>query len=161
MRFCSRCGFQLTGIAILLENEGSLPQLQSEPEQTSKRRTTMIRESVYLTLAVWALALVATAMWDFGGPFETIAKVASLIFFVLGLVGLLRFTYAFVFVKDDPLPSRKFVLPEPNRAALPPQQSMPISDFPRRSQTKEISPQPSVTENTTRLLSDQPNNPVD
>lgn len=167
MRFCSRCGFPLQGVTLLLDNSGLIPLLENDPDQKPpSSRGKMISESVYLTLIAWAVALVATMAFDFGGPLENITKVAALIFFLVGLIGLLRFMYAFLFVRETapalaqratssgPLASP--ALKESARTALPPQQTVPVSDYPRRSNTNEMVPRPSVTENTTRLLEDQP-----
>ncbi|MCA1574414.1 MAG: hypothetical protein LC770_07740 [Acidobacteria bacterium] len=164
MRFCSRCGFPMAGVAMLLENPEILTQLASDPAQAPKRRSGIIRESVFVTLLAWAIGLASTLLWDFGGPFESVAKVGSLVFFILGLVGLLRSLYAFLFVKDTvqspsqttlPVASYSRTMPEnPTRAVLPGPQSVPVSDYSPRSRTREIVPRPSVTENTTRLLKD-------
>lgn len=170
MRFCSRCGFPLAGVAMLLENSGIIPQLASDSAQPPKRRR-IIKESVYLTLLAWAIALATILLWDFGGPFESVAKVGSLVFFLLGLVGLLRFLYAFLFVKDvvqspsPTLPAASYSrrIPEGStRAVLPSPRSVPVSDYSRddyspRGKTRELVSQPSVTENTTRLLEDPDN----
>ncbi len=165
MRFCSRCGFPLAGVGMLLENPGIIPQLSSDPAQPPKRRSRIITESVFLTLLAWAIGLALALLWDIGGPFESVAKAGSLVFFILGLIGLLRFLYAFLLVKDIVLsPSRTTgpgasnprSMPEsPARAALPSPQSVPVSDYSPRSKTREIVSQPSVTENTTRLLDDR------
>ncbi|MGI8898987.1 MAG: hypothetical protein ACR2IB_11415 [Pyrinomonadaceae bacterium] len=167
MRYCSRCGFALAGVAMLLENPEILTQLASDPAQTPKRRSGIMKESVFLTLLAWAIGLASTLLWSIGGPFESVAKVGSLVFFILGLVGLLRFLYAFLFVKDPvQSPSQTTLRGEsysrtisevPTRVALPSQQSVPVSDYSPRSRTKEIVSQPSVTENTTRLLEDPDN----
>ncbi len=167
MRFCSRCGFPLAGVATLLDNSGIIPKLASDPAQPPKRRSGIIRESVFLTLLAWAIGLASTLLWDVGGPFESVAKVGSLVFFILGLVGLLRFLYAFMFVKDtvqSPLqttvpgaPYSRTVAESPTRTALPSTQSVPVSDYAPRIKTKEIVSPPSVTENTTRLLDDRDN----
>lgn len=156
MRYCSRCGFPLAGVALLLESGGIIPRVEiSDPRPAPRRK--MMRESVYLTLGAWVVALVSTFAWDSGGPFENIARVWSLAFFLLGIIGLLRFLYAFLFVKDLPLPApERAIFEAPGRTALPPQQSIPASDYPRRSNTKEMAPRPSVTENTTRLLENPP-----
>lgn len=165
MRFCSRCGFPLAGVAMLLDNSGTIPQLASDPDQPPKRRSGIIRESVFLTLLAWAIGLATTLLWDVGGPFESVAKVGSLVFFILGLVGLLRFLYAFMFVKDTvqapspttlPGASHSRTMPEERpRAVLPAPQNVPVSDYSPRSNTREIVSHPSsVTENTTRLLED-------
>jgi len=165
-RFCSRCGFPLQGVTLLMDNDGLIPRLENDPDQKGRpSRGKMISESVYLTLIAWAVALVATTFFDSSGPREGIAKGAALIFLLVGLIGLLRFIYAFLFVKDTAsalaervTTSRSLASPalkEPERAALPPQKTVPASDYPRRSNTKEMVPRPSVTENTTRLLEDQ------
>ena len=120
------------------------------------RRGRIIKESLALTFASWAIALLGTGIWDWGGPLEVVAKVGSLIFFLLGAIGLLRFLYAFLFVKDASYLAAEPVFPAvPRQAALPPQQEIPLTDYPRRPNTKEMSPRYSVTENTTRLLDDQ------
>ncbi len=167
MRFCSRCGFPLAGVAMLLENSGIIPQLAGGPAQPPKQRSRIMKESVYLTLLAWAIGLVSAFLGDSGGPLEFVAKVGALVFFLLGFVGLLRFLYAFLFVKDIvqspsqttlPHGSHSRTLPEnQTRIALPSSQSVPVSDYSPRSRTREIVPQPSVTENTTRLLKDPDN----
>jgi hypothetical protein len=163
MRFCSRCGFSLAGVSVLLENPGIIPQ-PAKPIQVSKGRSCTIKESLLLTFLAWAIGLTLSLMWNIGGQFEFIAKVGSLVFFILGLVGLIRFLFAFLFMKDPiPLPLQanlngasysRTMADNPTRSALPPGQSIPISDYYSRSNTREIISQPSVTENTTRLLED-------
>lgn len=156
LRFCSRCGFPLAGVAMLLANDGALPRLEHH-DQPPGRRSRIIKESLLLTLTSWAIALVGMVMWDWGSPVETIAKVGSLIFFILGMIGLLRFLFAFLFVKETSSIAPELAFPAaPRQSALPPQQDIPLSDYPRRINTKEMSPRVSVTENTTRLLEDQP-----
>lgn len=165
MRFCSRCGFPMAGVAMLLENPEILTQLASDPAQAPKRRSGIMKESVFLTLLAWAIGLASTLLWDIGGQFESVAKVGSLVFFILGFVGLLRFLYAFLFVKDPvrspsqtAFPGASYsrsMLEAPARAVLSSPKSMPASDYSPRNRTKEIVSQPSVTENTTRLLDDR------
>ena len=111
-----------------------------------------MKESLVLTLASWMLVVLGTATWDWGGSFETVAKVGSLILFVLGLIGLLRFLYAFLFVNEVPATAQPAFPVAARRTALPSPQDIPSSDYPQRSKTKEMIPRGSVTENTTRLL---------
>lgn len=166
MRFCPRCGFPLAGVAMLMVNDGQVPQSTGKPGQVvAASRKRVMAESAIFTAIAWAIALVATNWFDFGGPFENVAKVAALLFFLLGLIGLLRFLYGFLFVKDvvdQPLynafshPASQGAMAEaPSRDALPAQRDLPPIDYQRRGNTKEMAPQPSVTENTTRLL-DEP-----
>jgi hypothetical protein len=163
MRYCSRCGFPLGGVALLLDNSGVIPTPTGQ--STQKRlsaRNRMISESAILTGITWGLAIGATFLFDFGRPFGFTAKLAAAVFFALGLIGLLRFLYAFLFVKDLPDSRSSFtrsgserpVLGEPGRSALSASQSTPVSDYPRPINTKKMARRPSVTENTTRLLDD-------
>ena len=153
LRFCSRCGFPLAGVAMVLENDGLIPQLAA-PEAPG-RRGKMIKESWILTLASWAVAVLTTLAWDWGGSFESIAKVGALVFFLLGLIGLLRFVYAFLFVKEGSTGADPAFPVAARRAALPSPQDVPLTDYPQRINTREMIPRGSVTENTTRLLDEE------
>ena len=153
LRFCSRCGFPLAGVAIVLENEGLIPQLAAS--EAPGRRGKMIKESWILTFASWAVALLTTLAWDWGGQFESVAKVGALIFFLLGLIGLLRFVYAFLFVKEGSTGAAPAFPVVARRAALPSPQDVPLTDYPQRINTREMIPRGSVTENTTRLLDEE------
>jgi len=153
MRFCSRCGFQLNGVGLLLQNDGIMPVSQSA--RNPGRRKQIIKESALLTAASWAVALVALSMWDWGGSIEIVAKVGSLIFFLLGLIGLLRFIYGFLFVRGDSTPSKPSFSTETRRAALPSPQEVPLTDYPQRTNTREMVPRGSIADQTTRLLDEK------
>ena len=157
MRFCSRCGFPLSGVAQLLANDGLLPVSAADQNAiTASRRRKIISESAFLTLIAWAMTFGAILFVDFGGPFEVFALVSAIVFFIVGLIGLIRFIYGFFFVKDSPKAEkqpRDRSIPRPvAQSALPPAQSIPVTDYPRRVHTKEIVQPPSITENTTKLL---------
>ena len=154
MRYCSRCGFPLNTVAILLQNDGALPSGPRERRALSLRAR-IATESLILTLLSWLIGLWATLFFDSGGPYEIIAKIGALIFFVLGFIGILRFLYAFLFVRTaEKQGQERHVnrLPDTKRSALPPAQQTPLSDFPSKANTKEIVRPTSVTENTTQLL---------
>jgi hypothetical protein len=96
---------------------------------------------------------VCTFWFDASGIFEGIAKIGAFTFFLLGFLGLFRFLYAFLFLKSDAVPSAAAgKLKERVQSQLPSPKMNPLSDWPRRENTREMVPQPSVTENTTRLL---------
>jgi hypothetical protein len=160
MRYCSRCGFPLATVGQLLSNNGALPQAAIQPlGPVTLSRSRIIRESLILTLVTWLLGLGATFWFDAGGPFEIITKIAATIFFLLGMIGLGRFVYAFLLLKDSPkikesIPQEKLVSEGKTPFALPHPQQVPVSDWQRRENTKEIVSRPSVTEGTTRLLRD-------
>jgi len=121
----------------------------------------MATESVILTVISWLIALFATFWFDFGGPFETFARIAALIFFLLGLIGLSRFLYAFLFVKADREPDQEHYLSqamEQKRLVQPSLQQTSLTDFSRRANTNEMLRPISVTENTTQLLDDADSN---
>jgi hypothetical protein len=153
MRYCSRCGFPLVTVALLLTNDGTLPTIEDKKGLRSVR-SRMATESVILTTFSWAVALACTFWFDVGGPYEGIAKIGAFTFFMLGFIGLFRFLYAFLFLKMDPIRKVQVqpTVTEPARSQLPPPQINPLSDWPVRPNTREMVSQPSVTENTTRLL---------
>jgi hypothetical protein len=101
--------------------------------------------------------MACTFWFDASGIYEGIAKIGAVTFFMLGFVGLFRFLYAFLFLKMDTAENKRKQrsVTEAKPAQLPPQQTVPISDFPRRPNTREMARQPSVTENTTRFLDEE------
>ena len=153
MRFCSRCGFPLAGVSLLLANDGLIPP-SPLPKQSLVRQR-MMKEGAILTVLSWGVTFAAMWLWDWGGSLETFAKVGSLIFFLLSLIGLLRFVFAFLFVKGDVTVSAPTFPPIAQPAALPSPQDTPLTDYPLRTNTREMVPRGSVTENTTRLLDEK------
>ena len=155
MRYCSRCGFPLETVTLLLNSDGVLPG----PVKTTRRshRSRVATESLILTVFSWAVAMLCTFWFDASGIHEGIAKIGAATFFMLGFVGLLRFLYAFLFLKMDTAEKKSPLrsVAEAKPAQLPPQQTVPISNLPRRPDTREMAHQPSVTENTTRLLEEE------
>jgi hypothetical protein len=167
MRFCSRCGFALAGVALLLANDGIVPQIAGKTvRKLPLSRKKVIAESAIFTAICWGVVIVSTLIFDWGGPMESLAKIAALLFFILGLIGLLRFLYGFLFVRDlaEQPSHRAFsnptiqggLLETPRRVALPAERDLSATDYPRRENTQEMVARPSVTENTTRLLQDPP-----
>ena len=153
MRYCSRCGFPLGTVALLLRNDGTLPSI-GDNKGVRSVRSRVATESVILAVFSWAVALAFTFWFDAGGAYEGVAKIGALTFFMLGFIGLFRFLYAFLFLKIDSVKDARAqqTLTEPQRSQLPPPQVNPISDWQSRPNTREMVSQPSVTENTTRLL---------
>ena len=152
MRYCSRCGFPLETVALLLSGDGVLPSQEGKFGRSHRSR--VATESLILTILSWAVAMICTFWFNASGIYEGIAKIGAVTFFILGFIGLFRFLYAFLFLKMDPVEDKKTqrTINEAKPAQLPPQQTVPISDFPRRPNTREMARQPSVTENTTRFL---------
>ena len=165
MRFCSRCGFQLGGVTDLLArggvpataqtNKTGGPQVRGlSPRQKGTRAGLMQMLSGLLVVPVIAILSHNIFGWQ-----QLIIPLAALITFV---GGLLRIIYARLYEDGTPEmvtealpapPAPAHLSARARVSALPPQQSIPAADFaPRRANTAELVPPPSVTENTTRLL---------
>lgn len=176
VRFCSGCGFSLNVVAEVLAGSGQLlhwrpPELPPpaqglSPKQKGIRQGAMLMLSTLLIVPIVALLGVATL----GLPGQLVALAAVICVFG----GLLRILYALLFEESAPRlaspVSLAYVPPAapPNYlgtpaqgAALPPHRSAPAPYYrPQRFNTGELVERPtSVTENTTRLLDKQPEEP--
>jgi hypothetical protein len=168
VRFCSRCGFPLGGVAELLANGGVLPASETGGggvRRRSQRREGVRQGALMILVGMVLVPLVAvfsTLLLD--RPELLVPPVAIICF----LGGLMRILYALIFQEGQPkgketevssyvappVPAR---LSAPARgSALPPPQSVPAAGWRGRMDTSELMPPPSVTENTTRLLNDEP-----
>lgn len=169
VRFCSRCGFPLDGVAQLLASGGVVSATQPTAVEYGppSPRLKGVRQGILLWLmGILLVPLLAVLVEEAKILPEAFAIFASVMFFVGGFV---RIAYAFL-LEDGPLRRKKIpVAPaRPNAhtldgrvqrdaASLPPAQSFPANAYtPPRADTSEIFQRPpSVTENTTRLLDDQ------
>lgn len=158
-RFCSRCGFSLSGVAELVAGDGLLPT--PEREASIKRRSPRyegVRQGVILLM----LAIVLLPLVDvIGRPYHE-----ALIFMFL-LAGIMRTAYAIIFQegaakrhsRDSELSgsqSAKVKLSGGEDTALPPATSIPADDFiSSRKETTKAAGTFSVTENTTKLLDNE------
>ncbi len=166
VRFCSRCGFPLGGVAELLAGGGLLPDAQTSSGRRRSPRHEGVRQGTLLILIGMVLvplvAVFSTLVLDM--PELFVPPVAIICF----VGGLMRILYALIFQEGAPrtkqLDASSYVPPPmparlsaPARgSALPPPQSTPATGWRGRMDTSELVRPPSVTENTTRLLSDQP-----
>lgn len=168
MRFCSRCGFPLGGVAQLLVQGGVLNSSGEElPDKWSSPRRKGVKQGVVMMLIgavlVPVLAILNSFMY---GPsiLDLLVPISAIVCFA---GGLMRILYAVLFEDSTPTVKRDAPLyvppatPSPpaqlnasmRGSALPPPQSIPVPDFTgRRANTAELVTPPSVTENTTRLL---------
>jgi len=168
MRFCSRCGFPLGGVVELLAQGGVLRSGGEElQEQMMSPRRRGVRQGVMMMLVGTVLVPVLAILSDFNHfrLLELLVPLAAVICFA---GGLMRILYATVFEqgasktrKDapayvPPIAPQAQLNASVRASALPPPQSIPVSDYtPRRTTTAELVPPPSVTENTTRLLDEE------
>lgn len=160
VRFCSRCGFLLEGVNVVLNSGGLIPQryMQRPADAPLSPRSKGVRQGAILMLST-ALIVPLMAIITIN-LFEPIAPLFIPLAAVLCFVGgLLRILYALIMEDANPrYPSDASAnygpaqLDSPARnAALPPASTHATSSW-RRPQTAEIYQPPSITENTTRLL---------
>jgi hypothetical protein len=171
-RFCSRCGFLLTGVTQLIANGGAFPPPQAlSPAPGAKAMTPRkkgLRQGGKLfmsgILIVPLLGVIIMGILDARGY---IVGIAALITF---LGGLLRMIYALLFESNDPYEmtleeeargaAQNFLGRNKSAAALPPQQSIPASTYVPPTagnwrDTNDLNAAPSVTENTTKFLDEK------
>lgn len=173
VRFCSSCGFALNVVTDVLAGGGQLrwrpPEASApqgiSPRQKGIRQGAMLMFSTLLVMPVVIFLLVATLHM----PRQLIPLAGAVCIFG----GLLRILYAIFFEESAPTggqaPAPHYVPPSapPNYlgspargSALPPPRSAPAPAYRPRYNTGELAERPaSVTENTTRLLDRQPEEP--
>jgi hypothetical protein len=166
MRFCSRCGFPLGGVIQLLSSGGMLAATNdagATSMQRSPRRRGYRQGALMMLIAMIATPIMAILSEGIGLP-EVLIPLTAIIFFWGGII---RMIYARFF--EDAAASVAQVAPPAyipptgpaqfstgaSQSALPPQRSVPVSNWRQPTNTAEIVPPASVTENTTRLLDDK------
>ena len=154
--FCSRCGYLLTGTAELLRTGGAVPAVSG----SSSPRARGIKQGLFMFLLMFIVAPIVGMISVFGLGIEPWPVGITVV--LLGLGGLLRIIYAFMFESKVPaavsgVPAGRIPNPIENLAtsALPPQRDVPASDYvsPRKGRLEISTEHPSsVVEGTTRLL---------
>ena len=157
MKFCSRCGLPISGLAEWVAG-GGVPSTHAAAKKVSARspRRKGIRRGaklMFLSGVLFPVLLAPSLALGEGGPMI----IPLLVFFV----GLTIMLYSRLFGED--IPSFESDLAQTSRlaavseaSALPPASTIPIhnaGDFARpRVRTNELAQRPSVTEHTTKLL---------
>ncbi len=88
LRFCSRCGFALDGVAKLIAADGDLPELNENVSSRSPRRRGIEQGAILILIGMALLPLINVGV---SPPYNE----ALLFLFLLG--GILRAGYALVF----------------------------------------------------------------
>ena len=163
IRFCSRCGFLMTGITEVVLTGGLNEQLQTtSPKPMTPRRKGLKQGGAWFLLGIFMVPFlgVLTNILFFSTYF---VGLAAIIFF---LGGFLRMIYAAIFESGNPgdktleenvyQTAQKLLNKKPQAGALPPSQSIstsgyvpPVAGNWRDTNDLEHS---SVTESTTKLL---------
>ena len=133
VRFCSRCGFELSIVE----------------EPLAKR---LIKMTMFLVLAVCAIMGWASITT---GPDYMQVRVITTFIAVITFYLLFSHDLKHIFNKlfSQNIEHTKQITPASEKHVLPPAQSIPVSDLgPQRVNTAEMVQPPSVTEQTTTLL---------
>lgn len=174
VRFCAACGFQLNLVSQLLTTGGTKIQFGAAGPRKLSPRQKGIRQGAMLMLStmlvVPLVAIIGVALLDLP---EAIAGIAAITCFI---GGLLRIIYALLLEDREPAPEPQtpqlnpyapqaaplfMNQPAGRGSSLPPppqQPGIPVEGYrpPLAADTGELRRPPSVTENTTRLLKDRP-----
>ncbi len=157
MRFCSRCGLALTGLAEWLAG-GSLPVQRTDETQLSEpspRRKHIRRASklMFFSGVLIPVFVLLCAAIEEGAPLILPAGI-----FFISLVWML---YARLFMEET-APAISYATQQPAfgsvaaRSALPPAVNNPMPNIGRQQvRTNELAQPQSVTEHTTRLLDNE------
>jgi hypothetical protein len=173
IRFCSKCGMPLDAVTNVLANGGVLPvsNALTPLKSTSPRKRGLKQGGLLMLLGVFFVPFFAILIESTHGPEELIG-ILALIFF---LGGFIRLLYALLFQDGTPMFSSKSdefnyqpanVNNLPNQIptnlgpnALPPQQSVPVSNFvqPQAGMWKETNDLVAVdnSEKATKILTDE------
>ena len=153
MHFCSRCGFQLTGVRELMAGGRVLPVREDKLESRRAVALKGARSGVLLILTSLPIALVILVLTASDDDFAVLFLLPVL----LMIIGILRTSYGIFcqgrskelksLAEQTPRSIPTFRTAENLNAGAPPIQLLQQS-----KQTAEVRQPASVTENTTRLL---------
>ena len=154
VRYCSRCGFLLETVSLVLASAGKLParyaaSSEQSPRSKGVRQGGMLMLSTLLVVPV--VTILTVTLTNVG---HILVPLAAILCFV---GGLLRMLYALLMEDaSPPIPAQQLTpYAPPIPAQLPnrtPAATLSAPTWNPRPNTAEIFTPPSVTENTTRLL---------
>ncbi|HEX8290093.1 MAG TPA: zinc ribbon domain-containing protein [Pyrinomonadaceae bacterium] len=161
-RFCSRCGFLLTGVGELLTNGGVIQNsMQSESNKTISPRKRGVRQGLFIFLLTFLVVPIIAVLTIWAGAEPYGVAISAILLFV---GGLLRMAYALMFESSDTDDSvfgqnvisktQQLLNKKPQANALPEHQSVPASAYVPPGNwrdTNDLTPT-SIVDNTTKLL---------
>lgn len=165
-RFCSRCGFALTGVSELIMRGGQLSvwpaaAMNLAPGRSESPKRKGVRQGARMMfLSVFLIPMIAIMHRIIGLPAEFV-----LFGVLLFMAGLMRLLYSLIFTESVARANsqQQFYAPPVmpplgavRQDVLPPAQGTPAYAYrPPQVHTAEMQPPPSVTDHTTRLLDKQ------
>jgi hypothetical protein len=169
-KFCSRCGYLLTGTAELLARGGALTADAINTDNTPSPRSRGLRQGLFLIMLAIVLVPIIGILLRFAIGMPNPWPI-GVILFLLGGGGFLRMAFALMFEAGKSQPQlgagsgtaflRAETITSPaSHAELPPQHAQHAIDYTAPSagrwlDTNDLQPT-SVTENTTRHLEKDP-----
>jgi hypothetical protein len=166
IRFCSRCGLPLTDVAAVVSNDGVIP---GRVQAKSSARTRGLKQGFFLvlfSLLILPLAAIITVVNN-AEPF-----IAAAAFFLTMVAGLLRMAYAALFesgesgsatIEENLIAKTDKVIKRRRQQKVELNPAPAAAEFyasPEKSTwmdtTELVNTPPSVTENTTKLLQEEP-----
>ena len=165
IRYCSRCGFLLIGIAEVIANDGLVPNraLPFAGKDSPKRRG--IKQGAFIFLLTFFVVPILSII-SLAGNWEPVLPAIGAILFICG--GMLRMIYALMFessvpgtetVEEKLLAASHGILrkKQPN-LELPPTRATPANAYAAPAtgawqDTNDLARPGSVTDSTTKLLS--------
>lgn len=132
-RFCSRCGFLLTGVAEVVANGGVIPgSLENRTASTPRKRG--LKQGLFVFLMAFLIVPLIVMLSIAVGARPYVAIFSAIL---LTVGGLLRMAYALMFESSEPggmtleekLVARTQMPRASDAPALPAQPSMPASDY--------------------------------
>jgi len=134
VRFCSRCGFLLTGIAEVIKNDGLIPGASKQGNKSqSTPRKKGIKEGLF---ALILLILTSPILLIIGKVLELHPAPLFLSILILFISCVIRMIYAVMFQSGEPsaaeasdAENRNIFADKKSAASLPPAQTNPVSDF--------------------------------
>jgi hypothetical protein len=156
MRFCSRCGFPLAVVSQLVANGGALAGFDSEGKRQLSPRQRGIRWGGLLMIISGVLVPIVALLTAMKSDLVVLFLPVILIL----IVGLARLLHAYLLQPGTSAPNRFTAgmsgqLNTGHRSALPPGQSIPITNWGQPIDTSDMAQPASVTDNTTKLLNEE------
>ena len=170
IRYCSRCGFLLTGIAEVVANDGFVPGSSNSSAAISSPRKRGIKQGAFIFL-LSVLVVPVLAMISLAINAKPIGAAFAAVMLICG--GLLRIVYALMFESGNPggstleenviSSSQSFLNRRRKQTALPAGSSIPVAVYTAPEtgnwrDTNDLAQPSSVTDSTTKLLKNELDN---
>jgi hypothetical protein len=155
MRFCSRCGFPLTGVRELIASDALTPDTKNKRPPSVRG----VRQATWIMLGGVLLSLFVALLTAAEDDFVVLLMLPAACY----IIGFIRLLYA-VFIQDRAELKQKELMVtiqsaisrHPARELVAPREPA-VNTFARPDRkTAEVVQPPSVTEQTTRFLDDEP-----